>query len=114
MSRDIAPFPVRIPPELRERLEASRTSEGRSLNAEIVHRLQQSFAGQPTDEQVEAFLERQGVKPSIRSASVATLKVELQADRRLTLQEISDFADEIEKSRGYQFDTLDLSLRLKG
>ncbi|WP_329754995.1 Arc family DNA-binding protein [Stenotrophomonas maltophilia] len=43
MSRDITPFPVRLSRELRERLDASAKEAGRSLNAEIVQRLEASF-----------------------------------------------------------------------
>jgi hypothetical protein len=43
MSRDINPFGLRMPPELRERLEASSKASGRSMNAELVARLEQSF-----------------------------------------------------------------------
>lgn len=39
----IAPFGLRMQPELKERLEAAATAAGRSLNAEIVARLQASF-----------------------------------------------------------------------
>ena len=37
------PFPLRLPPELRESLERDATRNARSLNAEIVHRLQRSI-----------------------------------------------------------------------
>jgi len=40
----IQPYPIRMPPELRERLENSAKSGNRSLHAEIVARLQASFA----------------------------------------------------------------------
>ncbi|HEL3212201.1 TPA: Arc family DNA-binding protein [Stenotrophomonas maltophilia] len=39
----INPFGLRMQPELRERLEAAAATEGRSLNAEIVARLEESF-----------------------------------------------------------------------
>lgn len=39
----INPFGLRMQPELRERLEASAALSGRSLNAEIVQRLEASF-----------------------------------------------------------------------
>lgn len=39
----IAPFGVRMQPELKERLEQSAQEAGRSMNAEIVHRLELSF-----------------------------------------------------------------------
>jgi hypothetical protein len=39
----IAPFGLRMQPDLREKLEAAATKSGRSLNAEIVERLEASF-----------------------------------------------------------------------
>ncbi|RXZ42699.1 Arc family DNA-binding protein [Crenobacter cavernae] len=39
----IAPFGLRMQPELREMLEESAVENGRSLNAEIVSRLETSF-----------------------------------------------------------------------
>lgn len=44
MTRDIAPFGVRMPPDLKSRVEAAATNGGRSINAEIVTRLEQSFS----------------------------------------------------------------------
>ena len=41
----IAPFGLRMLPELKERLEVAAKATGRSMNAEIVARLQQSFDG---------------------------------------------------------------------
>ena len=43
MSRDINPFGLRMPPELRQRLEQAIQESGRSMNAEIVHRLEESL-----------------------------------------------------------------------
>ncbi|MCX8649947.1 Arc family DNA-binding protein [Gilliamella sp. B2776] len=40
--RDIAPFGVRIPSDLKEKLQKLADQKGRSLNAEIVYRLSQS------------------------------------------------------------------------
>lgn len=39
------PYPVRMPPELREELEKSAAANSRSLNAEVVSRLQASIDG---------------------------------------------------------------------
>lgn len=39
MSREINPFGLRMPPSLRAMLEEAARDAGRSLNAEIVHRL---------------------------------------------------------------------------
>jgi hypothetical protein len=40
----IAPFGLRLQPELKERIEAASKTAGRSMNAEIVDRLDRSFA----------------------------------------------------------------------
>jgi hypothetical protein len=44
MSRDIAPFGVRMPTELKALVEEAAAANGRSINAEVVTRLQESFA----------------------------------------------------------------------
>ena len=41
--RDIAPYGVRLPAELKERLQESAKRNGRSLNSEIVTRLTESY-----------------------------------------------------------------------
>ena len=43
MSRDITPFALRMPAELRGQIEEAASSNKRSLNAEVVARLQDSF-----------------------------------------------------------------------
>ncbi len=45
----IAPYPIRMPQELRERLEQAAKDGNRSLHAEIVARLHQSFDTRDTD-----------------------------------------------------------------
>lgn len=42
-TREIAPFGVRMPPELKARLEAAAKVNGRSLNAELTARLEKSL-----------------------------------------------------------------------
>ncbi len=57
----INPFGLRMQPDLRERLEAAAAAEGRSLNAEIVARLEASFEMAQNVEKLErssATLER--------------------------------------------------------
>ena len=39
----IPPFGVRMPPDLKEKIDMASKQSGRSMNAEIVYRLQQSF-----------------------------------------------------------------------
>lgn len=43
MSRDINPFGLRMPPELKQELDREAKLNGRSLNAEIVDRLRRSL-----------------------------------------------------------------------
>lgn len=43
MSRAIAPFGLRMPPELKKEIEESAKRNKRSLNAEIVDRLEETF-----------------------------------------------------------------------
>ena len=43
MIKDIAPFGLRIPGDLKEALSKSAADNNRSMNSEIVHRLEKSF-----------------------------------------------------------------------
>lgn len=43
MSREYPQMRLRMPPELRDKIEKSSQELGRSMNAEIVHRLERSF-----------------------------------------------------------------------
>ncbi|WP_428945303.1 Arc family DNA-binding protein [Pantoea sp. FN060301] len=55
MSREDPQFRVRLPIELKEKVEVAAKVNGRSLNAEIVHRLDVSFLNEaPTDELISA------------------------------------------------------------
>ena len=49
MSRDIAPFGVRMPTELKALVEEAAASNGRSINAEVVARLQGSLSSAGSD-----------------------------------------------------------------
>ncbi len=59
------PYPLRMPDEMREQLQSLAMASGRSLNAEIVYRLQRSIE----DDQVETgsirHMEFRIVDPSI-------------------------------------------------
>lgn len=54
MTRDINPFGLRMPAALRARLEDSARDSGRSLNAEIVWRLEQTYEMEAEVEATEA------------------------------------------------------------
>lgn len=43
LTRDLAPFGVRMPPELKARIQAAAEASNRSMNAEIIYRLQMTF-----------------------------------------------------------------------
>ncbi len=45
----ISPYPIRMPSELRQRLDESARQGSRSLHAEIISRLEESFASQRTE-----------------------------------------------------------------
>ena len=45
LTRDIAPFGVRMPADLKARVQAAAEKNNRSMNAEIVARLENSFLG---------------------------------------------------------------------
>lgn len=53
----IAPFGLRMLPPLRAQLKAAAQDSGRSLNAEIVSRLEASFKQTVTDERIERLLQ---------------------------------------------------------
>jgi hypothetical protein len=42
-AKQAAPYPLRMPPDLRERLELAAEQAGRSLHTEVLQRLEQSF-----------------------------------------------------------------------
>lgn len=63
-ARKLNPFGLRMPDEMRGRLEKSASISGRSLNAEILHRLEGSFSVGETEKRlkaVEAALRKQGL-----------------------------------------------------
>jgi hypothetical protein len=54
---NIAPFGLRMLPPLRDQLTAAAQDSGRSLNAEIVSRLEASFKQSALDERIDRLLE---------------------------------------------------------
>lgn len=64
MSRDIAPFGVRMPTELKALVEEVAAANGRSINAEVLTRLQESFAA-------PAFASRVGMNVNTLADAIA-------------------------------------------
>lgn len=52
-AREISPFGLRLPGELRAKLENAARIAGRSLNSEILHRLEHSFAEDVTKDRLD-------------------------------------------------------------
>jgi hypothetical protein len=68
MTREDPQMKLRMPPELKERLTALAEENGRSLNAEVVRRLEESLGGEATggttapidDRTLDLFAEKVG------------------------------------------------------
>lgn len=57
-SRDLNKFLVRMPDGMRDRIAEAAKANGRSMNAEIVHRLELTFGGMPsTPEELTRIIE---------------------------------------------------------
>ena len=67
-------FPLRLPPELKEKLENACKESGRSKNAEAVYRLEQSFEHQENSDiaQLKQQIERM-------DQTIKTLAITLQS-----------------------------------
>lgn len=78
----IAPYGLRMPPELKEMLQASAAANNRSMNAEIVLRLENSFSYTPHNEVVldslTARIDR--LEEAIEAARVARENVREKLD----------------------------------
>lgn len=67
MSRLIAPFGLRMPPELRDKIEEAAKRNGRSMNAEVIARLSSTFEAEAGQQIDKAELERV-VKKAVKDA----------------------------------------------
>lgn len=71
MSRNLTPFGLRMPAELKSRVDAAAVSNKRSINAEVIARLQQSFEGRsdlaslPAGTLIEELIHRLGARVQI-------------------------------------------------
>ncbi|MGK8836187.1 Arc family DNA-binding protein [Achromobacter xylosoxidans] len=59
MSRDITPFGLRMPPELKHRIEEDAKASGRSMNAQIVYMLNRYLYLNVVDDLRQRELERE-------------------------------------------------------
>lgn len=63
-NQQVNPYPIRLTKELKAKLEESAKQHGRSLNAEMLLRLEASFTDSPISE--EQYLTAQQVRSLIR------------------------------------------------
>lgn len=64
----IHPYPIRLTKELREKLDAAAKAAGRSLNAEMMLRLEASFAEQSDDAPLTAAQVRELIREELSKA----------------------------------------------
>lgn len=71
-NQQVNPYPIRLTKELKVKLEESAKLHGRSLNAEMILRLEASFADSPSEEQ---YLTAEQVRSLIREELARLRKV---------------------------------------
>lgn len=81
MSREINPFGVRMPPELKSALDKQARKNGRSLNMEIVERLTKSI--EPA--QIRLVTSGQTEKLSVAEQQLLQVFGEMPAEKQLAL-----------------------------
>lgn len=81
--RNIAPFGLRMPAELRDKLEVAAKESRRSLNSEILERIARSFEAR----QYSAESGNGAVAPRVESPAVATYR----PDNDYEIQLIAEF-----------------------
>lgn len=95
MSRDIAPFGLRMPAELKARVEQAARESGRSANAQVVHMLQTYFNRIDSDvDELHAALDREraNISPMLSQPQdrLAALKVLLLEEVMVLRARIAD------------------------
>ncbi|WP_369788298.1 Arc family DNA-binding protein [Rouxiella sp. WC2420] len=65
--RNIAPFGLRMPDELREAVSERAKANGRSMNSEIVQILQDALDGDNIDRELDQFTDHESVIASLKS-----------------------------------------------
>lgn len=81
MSREINPFGLRMPADLKAQLEDAAHNSRRSLNAEIVARLQESFA--PSEPLTINLIAEEETKMKDIQAVLELLKPGIKADQTI-------------------------------
>lgn len=88
MSRDITPFGLRMPSDLKARVDAAAESNGRSINAECVARLQESFEARadistlPVGVLLDEIIQRLGARVQIVIAKEIAMQEGIDRENR--------------------------------
>lgn len=90
MTRPAEQVNFKMPAELRQKLKETADASNRTLTAEIVQRLTESFEG--------------------KTKSTMTLELKLQADKRPAFEEIMAWVTEMEAEKGRPFDTVNIHM----
>ena len=85
----IAPFGLRMLPELRAKVEAAARKSGRSMNAEITTRLQESFE-EPF--QIPFFLKKEPDQPAV-TVDAGALVLHLTITPGMKLEEVLELLE---------------------
>lgn len=98
MSREDPQFKLRMPPQLRAQAEQAARLSGRSLNAELVARLESSFLGEHANEsfisaaraQELALMARNGIPDEIRKRAIESIARAIRLGHRQVSVSLSD------------------------
>lgn len=100
MSREDPQFKLRMPAQLRDQAEQSAKASGRSLNAEIVTRLESSFLLEKTSNELTpasrakelALIARSGIPDEIRRRAIEAISRAIRLGRRETIVGLTDLS----------------------
>ncbi|EJH7012915.1 Arc family DNA-binding protein [Salmonella enterica] len=97
--RDIAPYGVRLPAELKEKLQATAKENGRSLNSEIIFRLNLSYLLDEDKSMFKAVAEPDSFVDHAEKILKARVEEELPSFLELMSKKImtDEFKEELKK-----------------
>lgn len=105
-------YPLRLSPDLKERVQAAAAASGRSFNAEVTHRVQQSFepAAQPADAQfliakwnrdlLDVELQKQTLRIHLKEVALSLFRATLafNAGRKAEPSDVAQWVDQVKEA----------------
>ncbi|MDH1007567.1 Arc family DNA-binding protein [Pseudomonas nicosulfuronedens] len=102
MSREDPQFKLRMPVELRSQVESAAKASGRSLNSELVARLESTFVAEPSENLISAsrarelaLLARAGIPDEIRKRARFAISRAVQLGHSSAYADLSDLRLEV-------------------